>query len=102
MTLGAELSASVAKLRAQFANDQAKAKSNEQSGSTRSGRPGRRSPAKSGVMRERARDGSVRGNELSTIGGLMKSGMRDQVEGKAKQVKGAVKQKMAKATGNPQ
>jgi uncharacterized protein YjbJ (UPF0337 family) len=32
----------------------------------------------------------------------MKSGVRDQVEGKAKEVKGSVKQKIAKATGNPQ
>ena len=32
----------------------------------------------------------------------MKSGVRDQVEGAAKEAKGAAKQKIAKATGNPQ
>ena len=32
----------------------------------------------------------------------MKSGVRDQVEGKAKQIKGTAKQKIARATGNPQ
>jgi uncharacterized protein YjbJ (UPF0337 family) len=32
----------------------------------------------------------------------MKSGVRDQVEGKVKEMKGAAKQKIAKATGNPQ
>jgi uncharacterized protein YjbJ (UPF0337 family) len=31
----------------------------------------------------------------------MKSGMRDQVEGTAKDAKGAAKQKLAKTTGDP-
>jgi uncharacterized protein YjbJ (UPF0337 family) len=32
----------------------------------------------------------------------MKSGMRDQVEGAAKEAKGVAKQKVAKVTGDPQ
>ena len=33
---------------------------------------------------------------------LMKSGLRDQIEGAAKQAKGVAKQKIGKETGDPQ
>ena len=39
---------------------------------------------------------------LSTKGETMKSGLRDQAEGTAKEAKGKAKQKLAQVTGDPQ
>jgi uncharacterized protein YjbJ (UPF0337 family) len=96
--LGGERSASVARLFAEFAEDFGKAKSKANSGF---------------LLREgfAAWNLSSLGNGLRTTRSVastlnqrrfMKSGLRDQVEGAAKEAKGKGKEKIGKATGDPQ
>jgi uncharacterized protein YjbJ (UPF0337 family) len=52
------------------------------------------------LVRERGAEASVRVSNLNERTN-MKSGARDQVEGKGKELKGAAKQEFGKATGDP-